>query len=67
MLNFVVNKETCTKCGECAADCPARIIAMEADYPSIASDKEPACYQCQHCFCHLSHGSDFDPGPPSGR
>ncbi len=50
MLNFVVNKEACTRCGQCVGDCPALIIAMEEGYPAIAPDKEAACYKCQHCF-----------------
>jgi len=50
MLDFIVNNETCTHCGLCAADCPAAIIAMAQGYPSISLDKEPLCYKCQHCF-----------------
>lgn len=50
MLNFTVNQEICIKCGECATDCPARIISMDKGCPSIAPDNEAACYRCQHCF-----------------
>lgn len=50
LLAFTVDMTTCTRCGECVADCPARIIAMEAAGPTIAPDKEPACYRCQHCL-----------------
>lgn len=50
MLEFIVDKQKCTRCGECVADCPARIIAMSDSCPSIAADKEPACYRCQHCL-----------------
>lgn len=57
MLNFVVNKETCGQCGECVADCPARIIAMAEGYPAMAPDKEAACYRCQHCFAVCPTGS----------
>lgn len=50
MLNFLVDQQACTKCGQCVADCPARIIAMEGGCPCIAPEKEPLCYKCQHCL-----------------
>lgn len=50
MLEFTINKTSCTKCGQCAADCPARIINMQEGFPSIAADKEASCYRCQHCL-----------------
>lgn len=50
MLNFLVNQQVCTKCGQCVADCPARIIAMEGSFPCIAPEKETLCYKCQHCL-----------------
>ena len=50
MLDFTINPSTCTRCGECVADCPARIIVMEEGLPTIAPEKEVACYRCQHCL-----------------
>lgn len=51
MLDFAVNDQACTSCGLCAADCPARIIAMaDGGGPAIAPEKEAACYRCQHCL-----------------
>ena len=50
MLDFMVNTQTCTKCGQCAADCPAGIITLEGGFPAIAADKEASCYRCQHCL-----------------
>jgi nitroreductase/NAD-dependent dihydropyrimidine dehydrogenase PreA subunit len=50
MLNFLVNQQVCTKCGQCVADCPPRIIAMESGFPGIAPEKESLCYKCQHCL-----------------
>jgi len=51
MLDFTVNPKTCTRCGLCVGDCPARIIAMRDDsLPTIAAEKEAACYRCQHCL-----------------
>jgi nitroreductase/NAD-dependent dihydropyrimidine dehydrogenase PreA subunit len=50
MLEFSINHETCTKCSQCAADCPARIINLEGGYPSIAAEQEASCYRCQHCL-----------------
>ncbi len=50
MIDFKVNRETCTKCGQCSTECPARIISMESGYPAITQENEANCYQCQHCL-----------------
>ncbi len=50
MIDFTVNTVTCTKCGLCAADCPARIISLDGGNPRIAPEKEVLCYKCQHCL-----------------
>jgi len=47
MINFRVDEERCIQCGECAADCPAGVIALD-DYPKITS--EEGCIRCQHCL-----------------
>lgn len=58
MLDFVVNQQLCTKCGQCVADCPAMIIAMEGgDTPFIAPEKEATCYKCQHCLAVCPTGA----------
>ena len=63
MLEFAINTASCTRCGECVADCPARIITLPDDgYPKIAKEKEPACYRCQHCLavCRVRGSSRAD-------
>ena len=51
MLNFLVNQATCTKCGDCVTDCPARIITMRKGAPPVISlENETNCYKCQHCL-----------------
>jgi nitroreductase/NAD-dependent dihydropyrimidine dehydrogenase PreA subunit len=57
MLDFTVNNVTCTRCGECVADCPAMIIAMENGFPAIAPEKEATCYKCQHCLAICPTGA----------
>jgi nitroreductase/NAD-dependent dihydropyrimidine dehydrogenase PreA subunit len=57
MLDFIVNCQLCTSCGQCAADCPAMIIAMENGCPTIASEKEASCYKCQHCLAICPTGA----------
>jgi nitroreductase/Pyruvate/2-oxoacid:ferredoxin oxidoreductase delta subunit len=56
-LDFTVDTAACTRCGECVADCPARIIAMEEGVPAIAPDKMAACYRCQHCLAICPSGA----------
>jgi nitroreductase/NAD-dependent dihydropyrimidine dehydrogenase PreA subunit len=51
MLQFVVNKPACTRCGECVFDCPSRIIGVGDDaYPAIPDEKQPSCIRCEHCL-----------------
>lgn len=58
MIYFSVNRQTCTRCGLCVTDCPARIIAMSAEgLPAIAPEKEAACYRCQHCLAICPTGA----------
>jgi len=57
MLEFAINTASCTRCGECVADCPARIIVMEEGGPTIAPDREAACYRCQHCLAICPTGA----------
>lgn len=58
MLDFNVNPRTCIRCGQCVADCPARVIAMaEGGFPFIAPELEPSCYKCQHCLAICPTGA----------
>ena len=57
MLNFSVNKKTCTVCGLCVADCPANIITLASEGPAIPPENEVRCYRCQHCLAVCPTGS----------
>lgn len=57
MLDFQITRELCTRCGQCVADCPAMIIAMENGIPTIAPEKEATCYRCQHCLAICPSGA----------
>ena len=50
MINFNVSKTACSRCGSCAAECPARIISMDNGFPGITPEKEALCFKCQHCL-----------------
>jgi nitroreductase/NAD-dependent dihydropyrimidine dehydrogenase PreA subunit len=54
MINFRIDTNACIQCGECAADCPAGIIAME-DFPVMVD--EDRCYRCQHCYAVCPTGA----------
>ena len=50
MALLEVNKETCTKCGACAAVCPGGIILFREDkYPRLIPGTEDFCIRCGHC------------------
>jgi len=57
MLNFTIDVETCIGCGQCASDCPAMIINMDANIPAIAPDLEQFCIGCMHCVAICSEDS----------
>lgn len=57
MLQFSVNRDTCIKCGECAADCPYLIIEMEDGYPVINQERADQCIECQHCLAICKPGA----------
>ncbi|BCS54598.1 nitroreductase family protein [Geobacter sp. SVR] len=50
MLKFTIDTGKCIRCGQCAADCPTRIITTSDGLPAIPAEKEAACYRCQHCL-----------------
>lgn len=57
MLNFVVDREKCTKCGDCVKDCPVAIIKLNSEYPHITEDEQGKCVTCQHCLTICEPGA----------
>ncbi|MFV0350055.1 MAG: nitroreductase family protein [Halodesulfovibrio sp.] len=56
MLDFKIDADTCTRCGECARDCFAGIIEMD-DVPVIRPENEKKCIECQHCLAVCKPGA----------
>ncbi len=56
-LNFTIDVETCIGCGQCASDCPAMIINMEANIPAIKEELAQFCIGCMHCVAICSEDS----------
>lgn len=50
MLDFAIDESRCIQCGECAADCPVRIIDMSQGWPRISEQRQGLCIRCQHCL-----------------
>lgn len=50
MLDFAIDESRCIQCGECAADCPVRIIDMSQGLPRISLQRQGLCIRCQHCL-----------------
>ncbi len=50
MSLLTVDKDTCTKCGRCAAVCPAGIVYFrEGSFPRLLPGTDGACIRCGHC------------------
>lgn len=54
MIQFKIDEALCTQCGECVAECPAEVIAMD-EYPKIIN--EEGCFRCQHCLAVCPTGA----------
>jgi nitroreductase/NAD-dependent dihydropyrimidine dehydrogenase PreA subunit len=53
-----VDKQTCTKCGICAAACPAGIIHFkENSFPRLLPRTDEICLRCGHCVAVCPSGS----------
>lgn len=66
MLKFRVDRTKCNQCGQCAFDCPSRIIELAGDRrPFIRPENEERCIQCQHCLavCPVAAVSIFGRDP----
>ncbi|WP_303917475.1 nitroreductase family protein [Draconibacterium sediminis] len=50
MIDFKIDRQKCTQCGLCAADCPTLVINPKSEYPEIKEGKEAQCIKCQHCL-----------------
>lgn len=50
MALLEINKDTCTKCGLCAADCPGGLFEFKKnEYPRPVTGIEKYCVGCGHC------------------
>ncbi|MFC1523669.1 nitroreductase family protein [Thermodesulfobacteriota bacterium] len=54
MVQFRIDEDLCTQCGECEAECPSGVISME-EYPTMTN--EEGCYRCQHCLAICPEGA----------
>lgn len=54
MLQLTIDDARCVRCGECASECPAGIIAMN-DIPEIIDEQR--CFRCLHCYAVCPTGA----------
>ena len=57
MLQYEVQTELCTQCGQCATDCPSGIINLKTGHPAIAAEREKYCLRCEHCMAICPTGA----------
>jgi nitroreductase/NAD-dependent dihydropyrimidine dehydrogenase PreA subunit len=59
MDQLIIDQETCTRDGLCAAVCPARIIELNQDhgFPQPRPEFEQLCIHCGHCVAICPKGA----------
>ena len=57
MLDFRVDEDKCTRCGECVRDCLSGVIGMDDGVPYVREDREALCIECQHCLAVCRPGA----------
>lgn len=56
-MGFIVDAQACIGCGKCIADCPARILTLEAGKAHLAPKRAEECIECQHCLAICPTGA----------
>jgi nitroreductase/NAD-dependent dihydropyrimidine dehydrogenase PreA subunit len=55
---ILADQKSCSRCGACAAVCPASIIDFTPKtFPKPGADAESLCLRCGHCVAVCPHGS----------
>ena len=51
MIDFQVDEDLCTQCGDCVRDCRLEIFELDMNnFPRIRQERDAFCIQCQHCL-----------------
>ncbi len=57
MLDFRIDAEKCTRCGECVRDCLFGVIGMDDGLPFVTEGGGERCIGCQHCLAVCKTGA----------
>ena len=52
-----IDESTCQRCGDCAAICPADVLAAEDGRIHVRNDSPFGCIACGHCMMVCPEGS----------
>ncbi len=58
-MDFITaDRNKCTSCGACVAECPVQIVSYDANrLPTVAQDARGLCIQCGHCVAVCPYGA----------
>ncbi len=54
---FQVDRNKCSRCGECVNDCPVNILVLGDGVPFVADGRAADCIGCQHCLAICPEGA----------
>ena len=53
-----IDKGKCVACGACVRDCAVHVLTVGEDgFPTVRSEDERFCLNCQHCLAVCAHGA----------
>ena len=60
-MNLSIDRESCTRCGECHAECPSGAVRIDPESGCYRIDGD-LCIRCSHCAAICPEAAVFSTG-----